>query len=326
MALAVAISWLVPAPGATSLISVVGVAEASGGDAQGPTAPTTAAPTSVGGCPAEPLAFHTCALEKAKTFDPPRTPGGKPDMQGYWFGSLVSEYSVEGVSETDPLTRSPVEPWKIWPGMIVDPPDRKIPYQPWAAEIGRRGQNRQKYLDPRTDCRTAGVPRLAQQGDPTTKRDPQQLLQPPGEDYVLWLFEDTHVYRVITTDGRPHVGENIKLWNGDSRGRWEGNTFVVDTTNFNGYTWLDDAGDFYTDAAHLVERLTMIDPDTIHYEVTIEDPKAYTRPWKMAWALVREKEPGFQLLEEACLEGEHDRPHLRSQGYKSYFGQTWKGR
>ena len=284
------------------------------------------APTSLGGCPAEPLAFHTCALEKAKTFDPPRTPGGKPDMQGYWFGRLVSEYSVEAVSESDPLARSAVEPWTIWPGVIVDPPDRKIPYQPWAAEIGRRGQNRQKYIDPRTACQTAGVPRLVQQGDPATKRDPHQLLQPPGEDYVVWLFEDIHVYRVIATNGRPHVGNNIKLWNGDSRGRWEGNTLVVDVTNVNGYTWLDDAGNFYTDAAHLVERLTMIDSDTIHYEVTIEDPKAYTRPWTMAWALVREKEPGFQLLEEACWEGEHDLPRFRELGLRGYFGKSWKSR
>ena len=278
-----------------------------------------AGPTTVGGCPAAPPAFHTCALDKAKTFNPPRTPDGKADMQGYWRTLLTTPFSVEEISETEPLTRNPIMPWTIGPGMIVDPPDRKIPYQPWAAEIGRKGRNHQKYIDPRTACGSGGVPRLALQ-------DATQLLQPWGGDYVVWLFEDHHVYRIITTDGRPHVGENIRLWNGDSLGRWEGNTLVVDVTNVNGYTWLDDAGNFYTDAAHLVERLTMVDPDTIHYEVTIEDPKVYTRPWKMVWALVREKEPGFELLEEACLEGERDLPRFLELGYRYYFGESWRGR
>ncbi|MGH9253584.1 MAG: hypothetical protein ACRD3C_03340 [Vicinamibacterales bacterium] len=283
-------------------------------------------PKSVAGCPAEPLTFHRCALDRAKTFAPPRTPSGRPDMQGYWFGLLVSEYSVESVDATDPRAQSGVEPWEVWPGMVVDPPDRKIPYQPWAATIGRAGENRQLYIDPRTACQTAGVPRLAQQGDITAKRDPHQLIQPQGDNHVVWLFEDSHVYRVIGMGGRPHVGQEIKLWHGDSRGRWEGNTLVVDTRNLNGYTWLDDAGNFYTDAAHLVERLTMIDRDAILYEVTIDDPTVYTRPWTMAWALVRETEPGFQLLEEACVEGDRDLPHFLEAGLKFYFGKSWKSR
>ena len=298
-----------------SLAPQPAVADASGQGAQAP----VAQPTSVGGCPAETLAFHTCALEKAKTFAPPRTPGGKPDMQGYWRGRLTMSFSVEGVSETEPLTRNSVMPWTIGPGMIVEPPDRKIPYQPWAAEIGRKGQNFKKYIDPRTACGSAGVPRLFTQ-------DAHQLLQPSGEDYVVWLFEDHHVYRIIPTNGGPHIGKNITLVQGDAVGRWEGNTLVVEVTNVSGYNWLDDAGNFYTDAAHLVERFTMIDPDTIHYEITFEDPKAYTRPWKMAWPITREKEPGFELLEEACWEGERDLPRFRESGYRYYFGETWRSR
>ena len=239
-------------------------------------------------------------------------------MQGYWRG-LAPAFSVEEVAETEPLTRNLVMPWTIGPSMIVDPPDRKIPYQPWAAEIGRKGRNFQKYIDPRTACASGGVPRVGHQGA-------SMLLQPSGEDYVVWLFEDHHVERIITTDGRSQVVENIKLWHGESRGRWEGNTFVIDVTNLNGYAWLDDAGNFYTDAAHVVERLTMIDPDTIHYEVTIEDPKAYTRPWTVVWALVREKAPGFEFLEEACLEGERDLPSFRELGYRHYFGESWRSR
>lgn len=281
---------------------------------------SSATPTTLGGCPAESLAFHKCALEKAKTFNPPRTPGGKPDLQGYWWARLTSEYSPENVSATDPAALNTVEPWTISTGMIVDPPDRRIPYQPWATKIGRRGEHRQKYLDPRTMCGPGGVPRMVQH------RDAFQIFQPPSEDHVLMLFEDHHAYRIVTMKGRPHVGGNIKLWNGDSRGRWEGNTFVIDVTNVNGYTWLGDAGDFYTDAVHMVERFTMLDPNTIHYEVTLEDPKVYTRPWKMAWALVRETDPSFQIMEEACWEGEHDLPRFRELGYQKYFGATWKSR
>ena len=100
-----------------------------------------AKPTSFGGCPAETLAFHACAQEKAKTFNPPRTPDGVPDMQGYWRDQLTHGFSVEGVDESEPEARNKVHPWPVGPGMIVDPPDRKIPYQPWAAKIGRIGVN-----------------------------------------------------------------------------------------------------------------------------------------------------------------------------------------
>ena len=252
---------------------------------QGPGAAGT-----VGGCPAEPLAFHTCALAKAKTFKPPQTSSGKPNLQGYWRSRLAQSFSVEGVSGSEPLVNDPVMPWALAPAMVVDPPDRKIPYQPWAASIGRIGENYTKYLDPRTACGSGGIPRLALQ-------DANQILQPSTDDYVLWLFEDHHVQRVIAMNGRPPLGDAIKVTNGDSRGRWDGNTLVIDVTNLNGYTWFDDSGNFYTNAAHLVERLTLIDPDTIHYEVTVEDSKTYTRPWKLVWALVRQKQPGFELLE-----------------------------
>ena len=229
-------------------------------------APAAETQPSLGGCPAELVAFHACALEKAKTFEPPRTPDGRPDLQGYWNSRLTQAFSVEGVSGSEPLVGDLVMPWDIAPGMIVDPADGKIPYQPWAAAVGRLGQNYNDYIDPRTACGPGGVPRLALQ-------DVNQILQPWGDDHVVWLFEDHHVNRMITMDARPAVGENIKLWNGYSRGRWEGNTLVIDVTNLNGYTWFDDSGNFYTDAAHLVERLTLVDPDTIHYEVTVEGPE-----------------------------------------------------
>jgi len=264
------------------------------------------------------MAFHACALDKAKTFSPPRTPDGKPDMQGYWRGRITMDRSVEGVDASEPMTRSPLSTWPVAPSLIVDPPDRKIPYQPWAAEVGRKGVNFEKYIDPRTVCAGGTLSR--------SFSDLVQILQPTGEPYVLLLFEDLRIQRVVATDGRPHIGDNIKLQTGDSVGRWEGNTFVVDVTNLSGYVWFDDAGNFHTNAAHLVERLTMIDLDTIHYEITVNDPKAYTRSWTMAWALVRDTQPGFEILEEACWEGERAAPRFREQGYRYYFGDTWRSR
>ena len=292
-------------------------------DASGQNAPATGAtkkpPPTWGGCPNESLAFHACALGKAKTFNPPRTPTGKPDLQGYWSSRLTMPFSVEGIEDGEPMLTFAPMPWLKGPGMIVDPADRKIPYRPWAAEIGRKGTNYEKYLDPRAMCGSGGVPRLALQ-------DMSLILQPPGDDAVLWLFEDHRVHRAIPMGQPPAVGSAIKLWNGLSRGRWDRNTLVIDVTNVNGHTWLDDSGNFYTDAAHLTERLTMIDANTIHYEVTIDDPKAYTRPWKMAWPLVRETAPGIELPEEACWEGERDIFRLRDLGYRFYFGESWLGR
>jgi hypothetical protein len=276
--------------------------------------------TPIGGCPTRTIAeFHKCALEKAKSFTPPRTPSGKPNLQGYWRSRLITAFSYEGVSEDDPMTKLAVMPWDIAPTVIFDPADGKIPYQPWAAPLGRRGVNFEKYIDPRTACNTAGVPRLALQ-------DPSQIVQPANDTHIAWLHDDHHVNRIIAMDGRPHVGRNIKLWNGDSRGRWDGNTLVIDTTNTNGFTWLDDSGNFYSDNVHMVERLTMIAPDAMHYEVTIEDPTVYTRPWKVAWAQVRVAEKDFELFEESCWEGERDLPRFRELGYRDYYGESWKNR
>ena len=253
----------------------------------------------IGGCPTKTIAeFHKCALEKAKTFTPPRTSTGKPNLQGYWRSRLITAFSLEGVSEDDPLTKLAVMPWDVAPTVIVDPPDGKIPYQPWAAAIGRRGVNFTKYIDPRTACNTAGVPRLALQ-------DPSQIVQPPNETHVAWLHDDHHVNRIIAMDGRQHVGRNIKLWNGDSRGRWDGNTLVVRTTNLNGVNGLQANGQLMltSDAVEIVEKLTRTSADTIQYEVTITDPKTWQRPWTMTYPLKADAD--YQMFEYACHEGNY---------------------
>jgi hypothetical protein len=255
-------------------------------------------------CPGEPALFHPCALAKAKTFNPPRTPDGRPDLQGYWRGLASATENIEEHPATDDDAGGK--------SLIVDPPDGKVPYQAWA--LAQPRENREKYVEPNVPCFPSGVPR--------SLYVPTQIefLQSPG--YVLILLERAHTYRIIPTAGRPHIGKNIHLWQGDSRGRWEGNTLVVDVTNQNAKAWFDQAGNFYTDAAHMVERFTLIDPDTIHYQVTIEDPNVYTRPWTMAFPIRRNREKGFRLLEEACHEGERNTDPLINLGYKIYPGVT----
>ena len=144
-----------------------------------------------------------------------------------------------------------------------------------------------------------------------------QILQLPG--YVVVFTEYVHSYRIIPTDGRRHVGEPIRLLQGDSRGHWEGNTLVVNVTNINAEMWFDWVGNFYSDAVHVVERFTLVDADTMHYEATFEDPHVFTRPWKMAFGVTRRQEPGYEPIEEACREGDRDRP-LYNLGYKTYPG------
>jgi hypothetical protein len=266
------------------------------------------APQAQAGCPAESAQFHPCALAKAKTFDPPRAPDGKPNLQGFWRGPGSGTENIEEHPRTldDGGGKS----------LIVDTADNKIPYQPWA--LVQSKENREKYVEPNAPCFLSGVPR--------TFYVPTQIeiLQPTGS--VLILVERAHAYRIIPTDGRPHVEQNIRLWQGDSRGRWEGNTLVVDVTNQNAKPWLDQAGNFYSDAVHMVERFTLIDADTIHYEVTIEDPHVYTRPWTMAFPIRRINQKGYELLEEACHEGERNTQHLIGLGFRIYPGVPAKNK
>jgi hypothetical protein len=131
-----------------------------------------------------------------------------------------------------------------------------------------------------------------------------QILQIPGS--VVLFAEYDHVYRIIPLDGRPHVGRDIRLFMGDSIGRWEGATLVVETTNFTGRSWYNMLGTIQSDVLHTIERFTPVDANTIEYLVTIDDSKLFTRPWTFAGAYTRMRADGMQtaeLFEAACAEG-----------------------
>lgn len=251
---------------------------------------------------ADPVKFHECVQPKMKAFTPPRTPDGKPDMQGAWERAYTSqdieEHGANGLNV------------QAGPSLVLDTPDHKIPYQPWALEFRKGIEDR--FISPLASCFPPGVPR------DIVAPGAHQIVQTPG--YVLHLLEFSHSYRVIPTTGEPHINSSIKLWQGNSRGRWEGNTLVIDVTNSNGLSWIDNAGNYNSDALHVVERLTMVDRDTIHYEARVEDPKVYTRPWTMVSALTRNREADFEIWEQACVEGNKSVDEQLRLGMKPFRG------
>jgi hypothetical protein len=243
----------------------------------------------------------------AKPWSPARLPDGQPDVQGegFWSADIGTDEADDIEKGSDALHAKMAGRPVLPSDMIVDPPDHTIPYTPAAQAIkNRRLANRHnpnlQLRDPIFRCLLAGVPRFE-------FLQPFRIIQNPG--YVLFLYQYEHAFRVIPLDGRPHLEENIKLWRGDSRGRWEGNTLVVDVTNHDARTWFDQAGAYHSDALHVVERFAFVDANTINYEATLEDPKAYTRPWKIAFTHKRTAEQGFELLEDACVEGLSAAPH-----------------
>ena len=261
-------------------------------------------PPQPGDCPRDPVSFHPCALAKAKTFVPPRTPDGQPNLQGLWRGQGGGVENIEAHAGNGDVNAGPT-----W---IVDTADGKIPYQPWAVE--QRKEHFAKYIDPNVPCFSSGVPRmLYTPGDIT-------IVQTSGTFVIT--HSRSHTFRVIPIGSEPRIDASVRLALGTSRGHWDGNTLVVDVTNQNGKVWLDQAANFYSEAVHVVERFTMIDANTIHYEARIDDPVVYTSPWTMVFAIRRTTDPRYEVFEEACHEGERDTEQLLGAGLQLYPGIT----
>jgi hypothetical protein len=265
-------------------------------------------------------------------YTPPRTADGQPDIQGVWDhkgllggGSIECGYDINlgtghhqnfnPPEETKPGAQPKTPP----PPHPCGPDANKygtyfnavpVPLQPWARakkdemfKIYTVGATSVQQLDPVARCLPVGLPRTH------SLVGLHHFFQPPG--YVVILDEQSHQHRSIPVDGRPHVGEPIRLWMGDSRGRWEGNILTVETTNFNDKSWLDAAATIHSDALKTVERFTILDANTIKYEIVFEDPKVLTKPFSLTHSFVKAKK-GDEVLEEECLEGNR----LENYGFK----------
>ena len=209
----------------------------------------------------------------------PRTSDGKPNLQGIWQVRNTAAYGLEDHVARDgmPAGRSVVE-------------GGTIPYQPAAAARRLDNAANQRASDPLENCYMPGVPRIMYLPFPF------HIYQTP--EHIAITFEWSQVHRTIYMNGAAPP-EGIDFWMGDSRGRWEGDTLVVDVTHHNDRTWLDTTGTFHSDALHVIERYTMTDADTIQYEATIEDPNVFSRPWKISMPLYRHKDRD-RILEYQC--------------------------
>jgi hypothetical protein len=217
----------------------------------------------------------------APSYRAPRTADGQPDLQGIWQARGTASYNLED--------HGPSLGVLAGRGVVIDPADGRIPYQPSALKIREEHHRNRRTADPLGKCFLPGVPRVMYIPFPL------QIFQ--TADFVIIASEFGHTLRTIHFQGE-HP-EEIEFWMGDSRGRWDGDTLVVDVANHNADTWLDQAGNFHSEALHVVERFTRTAPDVLMYEATIEDPKTFTQPWKIRIPLDLEK-GRQQLLEYEC--------------------------
>ena len=247
----------------------------------------------------------------------PRTLDGRPDLSGIWQALNTANYDLQTHPARPAMALIPAPPRAAIPGLdrsqpvelphesvramgavggvpagegVVEGGD--IPYQPWAAAQKKENVEHWVERDPEIKCFMPGVPRA------TYMPYPFQIFQ--NVDKILIAYEFAGTTRTI------HMGEvknnPAPTWMGLSRGRWDGETLVVDVTDFNDQTWFDRAGNFHSEALHVVERYTPVSPYHLMYEATIEDPKVFTRPWKIRMPLYRHFESGKKIHEYKCTE------------------------
>lgn len=211
----------------------------------------------------------------------PRARDGKPDLSGIWQVLSTASWDLEDHSADEgvPAGQSVVE-------------GGDIPYQPWAAAKKKENSANRQKLDPLSKCYMPGVPRA------TYMPFPFKIVQTPK--YVGIFYEYVHSVRMAYLDGTKHP-EDLEFWMGESVARWDGDTLVIDVRNLNAETWFDKAGNFHSEALHVVERYTPLSANHLLYEVTIEDPKVFTRPWKISMPMYRRLEKNIELLDYECL-------------------------
>jgi hypothetical protein len=240
---------------------------------------------------------------QAPAYRPPRLTGTQnPDLNGIWQAMNTANWDIRPHAAAAVLLPQLLGAIGAMPGGQGVVEGGEIPYQSWAAE--KQKENFQKRLmrpidlktnetagDPEAKCYLPGLPRATYMG-------PFQILQTPK--LILITYEYANATRLIHMEGKPEAPSDS--WMGWSIGRWDRDTLVVDVTNQNDRTWFDRAGNFHSDALHVIERYTPMTPYHLTYEATIEDPKVFTRPWKITMPLYRRFEPNAQLLEFKCVE------------------------
>ena len=226
----------------------------------------------------------------------PRTADGKPDLTGVWQGGSNRVGTWEEANSPAAGAEFGTGRGQVAPGAGPLPPREPPPYQPWAAKKVLEFYNRRGIDDPEARCVPPGVPRIT-----TIGLFPMEIVQTPQKMVVL--YEVFSVFRVIPI-GAKHPEDLEPSYMGDSVGHWEGDTFVVDVTSFNDKTWLGPVGSFHSESLHVTERYTRVDYNTIRYDVTMEDPNVFTKPWTTHNTIMLR--PGTRLREYECAENNAD--------------------
>ena len=260
------------------------------------------------------LTFALTATAAAQTtptspWTGPRTADGQPDVQGQWNknwrGSNGANFDLEEGIDPLEVKLTGRDPNNFPRPRVVQTPDGLIPYQPWARTL--RGEIRRNVFNPTKPEHVDSNARCLQMGIPRQSLDNGfDLVQTPGA--VVMFYPYNNAYRTIALDARPHLDQRIKLWQGDSVGRWDGNTLIVDVRNLNDHAWYDAYGNFHSSDLRVEERWVFVDANTVHYEVTSHDPKVFTRPWTARNEFTRAKQP-VEMWETACFEGERNLQH-----------------
>jgi hypothetical protein len=214
----------------------------------------------------------------------------KPNLNGIWQALSAANWDLQDHGpEAPPL-------WQTGaigaaPGDLGVVEGGEIPYLPAAAAKKKENFVNREKEDPEAKCYLPGIPRA------TYMPYPFQIVESPHD--ILFVYEFASANRLVNIAKAKEAGADS--WMGTSNGHWEGNTLVVDVTGLNGLAWFDRAGDFGSDSLHVVERYTLTDPNHIDYEATIEDPKTFSRPWKIRLPLYRRMEKNMQLVEFKCV-------------------------
>ncbi|SRR5579883_605632 len=242
------------------------------------------------------LTFCMAAAGQTKYPPVPRTADGKPDFTGVWQGGSNRIGTWEEANSGGGFGVAPAPATAAAKGKKAVPPREPPPYQPWAAKKVLEYYNRRGIDDPEAHCAPPGVPRVT-----TIGLFPMQIVQTPKT--IVMLYEVFHVFRVIPINAT-HPDDLEPTYMGDSVGHWEGDTLVVDVTSFNDKTWLGPVGSFHSEALHVVERYTRVDYNTINYDVTMEDPNVFTKPWHTHNTIMLRN--GTRLREYECQENNAD--------------------